>query len=73
MANQLGHSGPSPRCNDQHLRHSSFARVRHSLQLKTFLAEQATRLSETSTLIFGKLKKNTAQAVRKAASYSDLA
>ena len=72
MANQLGSPLPSPRSYDQHQRHGKLARVRHAVQFKHFLSTQATRLSSTSTLIFGKLVKNTTQAIKKAATYGAL-
>lgn len=61
-----------PREHDQHLRHANFSRVRHSKQLLAFLSTQATRLSSTSSVIFAKLKKYTADKIRSAANIGQL-
>jgi hypothetical protein len=75
MANQLsGQTGPSPRCYSQHQRHRKFARVGSGAdQFSAFLAAQATRLSSTSTLIFGKLTTNTAARVSVQDTFGHLA
>jgi hypothetical protein len=70
MANQLsGQSGPSPRCYSQHQRHRRFARVGNGAnQFSAYLAAQATRLTSTSSAVFGKLSKYKAKTVTAAAN-----
>lgn len=74
MANQLsGQTGPSPRAYSSHQRHRKFARVKNGAnQFSAFLAAQATRLSSTSTLVFGKLVKNSAARIKAASTFGSL-
>lgn len=58
----------SPRLLRRHQRHSAFARLRYGRQEKSFLAKQATRLSSTATVVFGKVTKYTAGRVVAAAN-----
>lgn len=58
----------SPRLLRRHQRHGKFARLRYGRQEKSFLAGQATRLSSTSAVVFGKLTKYTAGRVKAAAN-----
>lgn len=70
--NKSGQGGASPENYDQHLRHSNYARMRHSQQLIAFLAAQATRLSTTSATIFAKLAKHTAARIKQVTSLSQI-
>lgn len=73
MANQLGSATVAPRCYKKHQRHAKFARVKSGAnQFSQFLSVQATRLSSTSTLIFGKLVKNTAAHIKAASTFGSL-
>jgi hypothetical protein len=62
--------GVDPREYNQHQRHSNLAKRRHDDQLAAFLAQQATRLSTTSAVIFAKMDKYTAATIKAAASLS---
>jgi hypothetical protein len=64
----------APRTYTRHLRHRIFARVARggADQFNKFLSTQATRLSSTSTVIFTKLRKYTADKIRSASSLSSI-
>lgn len=70
MSNQLsGQSGPSPKCYTKHQRHRRFARIGIGAnQFSAYLAAQATRLTSTSSVVFGKLNKYKAVTVTAAAN-----
>lgn len=74
MANQLsGQTGPSPRSYSRHQRKRKLARVKSGAdQFSAFLSAQATRLSSTTTIIFGKLVKYTAAKIKSAANIGQL-
>jgi hypothetical protein len=74
MANQLGSPlQPQPRSYSQHQRHRRFARLKVGAnQFSQFITAQATRLSSTPTLVFGKLTKNTAARIKAAATFASL-
>ena len=74
MANQLsGQTGPSPKSNRNHSRHSVYAReTNHSDQFPAFLARIATKLTSTSAVIFAKVKKYGAAQVNAATNISQL-
>lgn len=72
-----GQTGSSPRAYSRHQRHRKLSSLRtvptiHSDQFSAFLAAQATRLASTSTLIFGKLVKNTAARIKAATTFGSL-
>lgn len=73
MANQLGGFTVSPRAYSRHQRHRKFARVLTGAnQFSAFLAAQATRLSSSSTVLFGKLGKYSAAKIASATNVSQL-
>jgi hypothetical protein len=73
MANQLGSLTVAPRAYSRYQEHRKFARIRIGAnQFSAFLSQQATRLSSTPALIFAKLAKNSADRIRKAATFASL-
>jgi hypothetical protein len=56
------------------MRHRKLSRVKHDGQFEQFLDIEATRFAGgvTGTNIFTKLLKNTADQIRKAATYASL-
>ncbi len=58
----------SPQSHSQHQRNRRLARVRHSRQFEEYLTVQAARLSTTTTVIFAKLDKYTADTIKAAAN-----
>jgi hypothetical protein len=63
---------PAPRLEKRHARYSSTARHSRSKQENEFLRVQAARLSSTSAILFGKLRKYTADQIMAASSMSNL-
>lgn len=70
--NRSGLTGSVPREYNEHQRHSEFARMRHDNQRVAFLAQQATRLSTTSAIVFAKVTKYGEDRVRAAANLAAL-
>jgi hypothetical protein len=70
--NKSAQTGASPREYNSHQRHSKLARLGRAQQLTAFLAAQATRLSSTSSVIFAKVTKYGAAAVKAAASLASI-
>lgn len=74
MANQLsGETGATPNTYTKHQRHRKFARIGSGAdQFSAFLTATATRLSSTSAVVFAKLTKYGAAAVKAATNISQL-
>lgn len=73
MANQLGSLIIAPRSYSRHQRKRKIARVGLGAnQFSAFLAVQATRLSSTSAVIFGKLQTYTAARIVQATNVSQI-
>jgi hypothetical protein len=66
--NKSGQPGPSPREYNAHQRHSRSARRRHDDQSTAFIAQQVTRLSSSTAVIFAKIAKYGAARVKAAAN-----
>lgn len=63
----------APRAYSRHQRYRKLARIRSGAdQFSAFLAAQATRLSSTTTTIFGKLQTYTADKIRSATNISQI-
>jgi hypothetical protein len=57
-----------PRLNIRHQRHAHAAKHPRSKQMNEFLRLQAARLSSTSAVVFGKLRKYSARRIGAAAN-----
>lgn len=74
MAEQLNGFSVAPRAYSRHMRHRPFATLarKGANQFNAFVSAQATRLSSSASVIFGKLRTYSADKIASATNISQL-